>query len=295
MFNLLGTYEDVEWGQPINWSHSLNRGLTAWFIAAPGRFFVGSSKWLDLTKAYNGSLITGPSSATWKNSLDRIGGQCSIHMPASDSYVQVPHDTRLNLSETASSVAFWVKCPYAAADFCAWLDKGRGDAVGAHAWSIRPTTASSNNGRATILLEDSQVHSSLNIFLNNIWCHITVTWDDTNVRLYRNGGLIETLAQPVGTYRTTNTDTLNIGALRSNAGIIARANTYMDDIRLYNNRVLTAIEVHNLYELSSEYNRDLLNRFKFSRYMFVDGGSTSTYSRRSGTLFNKFVIKGAKQ
>lgn len=87
-----------------------------------------------------------------------------------------------------------------------------------------------------------------------------MTWDGTSVRLYRNGLLIETVAQPSGTFRSSNTDTLNIGALVASGPTPLSATCRLDDIRLYDARVLTDREINELYKRSYRYNEGLLNR-----------------------------------
>lgn len=239
---------------PINWLHPLNRGLAAWWLFVSGGH--SGPQWIDLTRAHTGTF-TG-TAGSWQGT-GRPGGWGAYGVANTTSYVQVPHHTRLNLSETASSVAFWVRCPHAAADFSGLLDKGAGDGGNQHAWAMRPSTASAD-GRATILIEDNNATTVGAVFLNAQWCHIVVTWDGTNIHFYRNGSFLESVVQPSGTYRFDNTGTFNLGSLRTSGGSISRSGTRLDDIRLYDARVLTAGDVSALYGVSQQFNQGTLNR-----------------------------------
>lgn len=256
----LHTYDTVDWGKPVS-SHPLNRGLAAWFLSVPQRFRVGSLQWQDVTRAHIGVLTNSP---VWGRSPERPGGRLSLNATSGTSYVQVPHATRLNLSESASTIAFWVRSPFVAADFSAWLDKGEGDAGNAHAWSIRASTVSAD-GRVTILLEDGSATSVGAVFLNAIWCYLVITWDGTNIHFYRNGAFLESVSQPSGTFRSSDTNTFNINALRASGAVLARSGTRLDDIRLYDNRVLSAGEIAELYRKSCRGNANLLNRWRLHR------------------------------
>lgn len=268
------TNAPVDWVSPINWLHPLNRGLAAWWLFVAGGH--SGPQWIDLTRTHTGTF--SGTAGSWQGTV-RPGGWGAYGVANTTSYVQVPTHQRLNLSETASSVAFWVRCPYAAADFSAWLDKGTGDAGTTHAWALRPSTASAD-GRATILIEGINATTVGAVFLNAQWCHIVVTWDGTNIHWYRNGVFLESVAQPVGTYMSANASTFNIGALRPNSGSISRSGTRLDDIRLYDSRVLSAGEVAELYGVSQQFNQGALNRVYLP--MAVQAAAASVFSRIVG-------------
>lgn len=285
MFPGANNYDNVDWGNPIS-SHPLNRGLVAWFLAVPCRFRVGSLQWQDLTRVHTATLTNTP---VWGKTPERPGGRMSLNFNGTTAYAAATSTTRLNLSETASSVAFWVRCPYATADFCAWLDKGTGDAASSHAWYIQPNTGSSD-GRLAVLLEDSLATSASNVFLDSIWCHIVVTWDGSNVRFYRNGAFIESQTQPVGTYRSTNTSSFNMGALLATGPFpIARVGTRLDDVRLYDSRVLGAGEVTELYRLSCQSQGALLNRWRSPRCTQQDAAA-ATRAQMIGGGIGSYIV-----
>ena len=81
----------------------------------------------------------------------------------------------------------------------------------------------------------------------NTWQHILVTWDQVNLKLYKNGVLLKTVATTFasnGTFTTTND--LLIGARRSSAGFfegkideVAIWNSVQDAVTIYNSGVPT--------------------------------------------------------
>lgn len=273
MYAGLNTYDAVDWGQPINWSHPLNRGLAAWFLAVPGRFRTRSLQWQDLTRVHVGTLTSTP---TWIP--QRPGGQMSINFAGgSNQYVTTPHASRLNLSETASTVAFWLYAPHSQPnDFSAFLDKGLGNTLDLHAWIVRPSL-SSDNGQIVVAIEDGAVTFAAGSYPNNQWCHIAVTWDGSNVRLYRNGAFLESIAQPSGTYRTSNTEAFIIGALRIAGPGQIGATCRLDDIRLYDSRVLSAGEIAELHRQSSRGNLETLSRIRLPRNSEQAAATTRSY------------------
>ena len=84
----------------------------------------------------------------------------------------------------------------------------------------------------------------------NVWQHILVTWDQINLKLYKNGVLLKTVATTSssnGTFTTTND--LLIGARRSSAGFfegnideVAVWNSVQDASTIYNSGTPARIE-----------------------------------------------------
>ena len=69
----------------------------------------------------------------------------------------------------------------------------------------------------------------------NVWQHILVTWDQVNLKLYKNGVLLKTVATTFasnGTFTTTND--LLIGARRSSAGFFEGN---IDEVAVFNSVV----------------------------------------------------------
>jgi hypothetical protein len=76
----------------------------------------------------------------------------------------------------------------------------------------------------------------------NTWQHILVTWDQVNLKLYKNGTLLKTVATTFasnGTFTTTND--LLIGARRSDAGFF---NGNIDEVAIWNS-VQDASTIYN--------------------------------------------------
>jgi hypothetical protein len=82
-------------------------------------------------------------------------------------------------------------------------------------------------------------------FSSNIWYHVVLTWDGSNVVTYINGAKINTTAQTVSP--VTDFYALRIG--ENAAGASRRFNGVIDELRIYN-RAVSAGEVTALYQMS---------------------------------------------
>lgn len=83
-------------------------------------------------------------------------------------------------------------------------------------------------------------------FSNNIWYHVVLTWDGSNVITYINGAKVNTTAQTVAP--VTNFYALRIG--ENAAGASRRFIGTIDELRIYN-RAISVGEVTALYQMSS--------------------------------------------
>ena len=91
---------------PVNWSHPLNRGRLAWWLAHPA--LPRGGKWFDLCglsakKATNGVLTNGPA---WSGSKGRPGGAGSLNFDASNDYVDLASAALLT-SGRPFTMAWW--------------------------------------------------------------------------------------------------------------------------------------------------------------------------------------------
>ena len=105
----------------------------------------------------------------------------------------------------------------------------------------------STNGTALTSLDTTSSTVTL-----NAWQHILVTWDQINLKLYKNGVLLKTVATTSssnGTFTTTNN--LLIGARRSDIAGPFPGN--IADVQIYN-RALSSTEVlHNYNALKDRF------------------------------------------
>ena len=117
----------------------------------------------------------------------------------------------------------------------------------------------------------------------NAWQHILVTWDQINLKLYKNGVLLKTVATTSssnGTFTTTND--LLIGARRSSAGFfegnideVAVFNSVQDASTIYNSGVpsdLSSLSPVGYWRSEQSY---------FTDNWLVDNSALSNYSTRS--------------
>jgi hypothetical protein len=100
----------------------------------------------------------------------------------------------------------------------------------------------------------------------NTWQHILVTWDQVNLKLYKNGVLLKTVATTFasnGTFTTTND--LLIGARRSDAGFF---NGNIDEVAIFN----SAISIGDVWDGSGEPT-DLASLSPAAWYRMGDNGA----------------------
>jgi hypothetical protein len=66
--------EFVDWTNPVNWGHSLNRGLVSWWLAVPNRMGWGSFTWRDLCRKYNTTLTNVTPATSWVGARQTASG-----------------------------------------------------------------------------------------------------------------------------------------------------------------------------------------------------------------------------
>lgn len=74
--------DSVDWSQPVNWSHPLNRGLVAWWLAAPR--CRGGAVWRDLLGRHHGTLTNMDPATDWQ-ATSRPGGWGQLVFSAASS------------------------------------------------------------------------------------------------------------------------------------------------------------------------------------------------------------------
>jgi hypothetical protein len=98
-------------------------------------------------------------------------------------------------------------------------------------------------------------HIVSNVLENNLWYHIVISWNTTNVNMYFNN-VLELNNQSSSHFRYSSSYTTNeIGKTTQD-----QINGYIDDFRIYN-RALSAAEVEKLYLEGSD--RGLIAHYKF--------------------------------
>lgn len=232
-------------GQPVNWSHPLNRGLVSWWLALPGGWGRGM-QFRDLCGKNHGTLTNGPA---WSSAMGRPGGWGSLKFDGSDDYVQVAAHASLNSS--VGTIAFWIKLlavpgtPSHVMGNCA--------AYGWSGWQVYmdgvniACSLSTSGGVKTYL--------GYNDISDGKWHHVAYT--------YASGGL--STAYFDGLFYNEDAATVSFtlaNAIRICATIddyFINTNAHIDDLRI-GDRKLTASEVKSYYDLSKQWYGPLLNR-----------------------------------
>jgi hypothetical protein len=94
----------VNWSNPVNRAHPLNRGLVAWWLAGPTNW--GGPRWYDLCRTADGTLSAAGATrkATW-----RPGGWSHVTLDSTNGhYASVPFAAALNITP-AITVAAWIR------------------------------------------------------------------------------------------------------------------------------------------------------------------------------------------
>ena len=213
-------------GAMLNAGTTLGQGLVGWWTF-DGSTISGTTASDSSGNGNNGTLISGPSKVAGK-----IGQALSFN--GINSTVQTGSDAIFTING-AKSFGAWVKWSGSGSETCV-LDRANGYAI---------TLASS--GAAVVYLQgiSGQPFTSTVIVTPGVWTHIFVTWDGTNIFIYKNGVLTQTISAP-GPQSLSN-DIVGIGA--TGLGTLFFSGS-LDDVRIYN-RALSSAEVKQLYQEGS--------------------------------------------
>lgn len=248
---ILSVPDFVDWGQPVNWAHPLNRGLVSWWLAVPGRMGYGSMAWRDLCGRNNGTLTSFTAGGShWGGAKGRKGGWGSISFRGSadgfDEYIAVGSVPALN-SITDISFAGWFK--FGSVSALQWLFKKYGGGSGPGLW-FWPSGAGKINWdyNSSMLSVDAPLSTG-------VWYHIAgVTKSGVGREVFIDGISVGT----DGTAPSTGTEDVNLcGPVGSGVNSLEGL---ANSLRIYS-RALSAAEVTDLYRRESNYYDGLLNRF----------------------------------
>ena len=242
----------VNWQFPINWAHPLNRGLVAWWLVVP--HWTGGLVWRDLTRLYDGTLITMDPATDWVVS-ERPGGWGALDFDGGNDHVLI---SAAVISGRPLSFISWFNAANAtsAMTLVAVADTSesnmyyrliaRGDAVGD---PLRMDSRSAGGIR----------------FCDSTTGYTAGTWHQGagaidaagNMVAYIDGGSKGTnnaAKIPTGLDNTSIAQVTRSGSSESTTGLI-------DDVRIYD-RVLAPGEIAELYQLSQQFYPGLLNRVR---------------------------------
>jgi hypothetical protein len=177
----------------------------------------------------NGNTLT-LNGATW--TLGKYSNALSFN--GSTAYASVPDSNSLDLT-TAGTVELWFK-RNGTNSWQSLIAKGNANSNPAHNYYIEFNPSNSilyGVGNGSLMADGA----ALSVTDTASFHHIAMTWDGTNVRLYYDGTLQQTIAQTITP--TGNTSPLYSGQFGGNA---YRFNGTIDDIRIYN-RALSQSEI----------------------------------------------------
>jgi len=279
----------VNWSNPINYNHGLNKGLVGWWLVVP--HWKGGTRLRDLTNRSHGTLNSMDPSSDWITPGDRPGGFGALDFDGTDDFVEVQDG--FEPTGTQMTISFWAFQNSLSAD------RGiltKGVFTSNWAWIIRVPTINTalrlhfpdaTNNTGNIYNEFQGVWAA------NQWIHITVAYNGNEsvnadrVRLYMDG-IERTVSVTAGTLTTSLPDSdqeMDIGRLD---GFGSTWNGRLDDLRIWN-RTLNAAEISEYYDLSRSSYYGLLNRRSGLRA--IAPAAATVFSGGGGGFINTILLE----
>lgn len=248
---------------PANSFHPLNRGLDLWLLCLPGQS--GKNLWRDVRQGWkkpNNGTVNG-TVITRTNSFARAGGWGAYRFDASSSanHILLTSTTTTN----TYSVSFWFRPDSAncsAGNYAAVLANTGGDT----AIFFKP-----NDMKMAIYDGGNRMNSTA--VTDFKWHHFVAVLGGGNVQWYLNGkddGLVATSGSPTQTYVKIGNDN----------STVERLGGWLDDMRVWGNRRLTASDVRELYrESAAGYPNALRWTNQASYFTMLEAASDGVSSR----------------
>lgn len=226
----------VYYGQPVNWSHPLNRGRLAWWLPLP--WWSGGIRLQDLCGKAHGTLTDGP---TWSGRRGRPGALApELQFDGTNDYVLTSNlDTG-----SVFTLAFWARNEATSSTIRAVCRSSAANAASLYRWSDG-TWAFYTEGSTNNALTSTGATGTA-------WTHVVGVYDGTTKYLYINGVLHNSFVVTTGAS----------GSAAFRIGGDAFSQMWQGGIgdgRVYN-RALSASEVQQLYQLSRRGYPGVLNR-----------------------------------
>jgi hypothetical protein len=162
-----------------------------------------------------------------------------------DDYIQIVHNDCFNITLSGFTVALWVKAPAPAAQQSLYdiIDKSHGH-IDYSGWVIQGDYYSTYFAFGAEYGWDNiaSIDDVGTLLLNNNWHHITGVFDGSNIKIYLDGTIKQTVFSR-GT-PANNTRDLFIG---KHWALGREFNGAIDDVRIYN-RALSEAEIQTLYD-----------------------------------------------
>lgn len=236
---------------PINWQHSLNRGLVSWWLPHPtGGTGFGSLKWQDLCRRNSGTLTNGP---TWTAGPNGFG---AVELDGSNDYVL--GSRAVSFANTQPhTLSARVRCSTLTFPLTWGWIVGAGDSsTGGTAMVLRSST-----GVLEFFYQGGNFVASSGVSVSEgVWAHVACVWDTAGVSYYKDGVFdsIDTIA----TTWSAATAATRLGDWQGSGFVLPAALT---DARIFE-RALSASEVAALYDQSRKGHPDTLQWVSTKRF-----------------------------
>lgn len=240
----------INWSNPINQNHPLNKGLLAWWLVVPQ--WNGGTVWRDLTGHSNGTLTSMAPSSDWVTPSDRRGGWGALDFEGTNDHVDTNHIFNEVSDADKLTISTWINNPLTSNDSI-FGGRGTGNA------GLNFVSSGGVGGdplRLTISGGFDQ-NSDASGMTANTWHHIAVTYDQVNVIFYIDGKQLSSHAQTA--VISESDETMHIASFNNLGTPGTFFNGILDDIRVYT-RALSGAEVAEYHSLSKRFYPGLLNR-----------------------------------
>jgi hypothetical protein len=205
-------------------------------------------------------------------------GKCLTFNSVTGCYVDCGNDSSLN-TPNQITVSFWVKPTdiYGGVGYDRIVTKGNSDLSVSGSW----ITQFEPSGKITFgcaWADGSYTGiTSATVYENDVWYHITMTYDGANIRIYTNGIAYATPVAKVSTIKNSSDHLMT--ASTSNKQAITFFDGSIDEVCIWN-RALTGAEVLELYFSSVTNYTDTI-----TIPIAIINGSTNKASYKSNTNY----------
>lgn len=254
--------ESVDWSQPVNRSHRLNRGLLVRLLAIPGRHVFGSTTWQDLCRNSNGTLTNMNPAGTWGGPAGRPGGWGALRFNESgtDDYVAATVSGVVGASQ--HTYAAWFRVMASTGDIQCIIRLGDMGTAGPGADRSRRIDLHTNGSLSSNYLYDGTATSATGLWSIGPWYRVVATQTASTQSLYLNGRLVASASR---TPPALDSGLCSIGR-RATDIFQYPCNAMLDDIVIAD-RGWSAAEVAEDFGIGQRYLAGVLNRWELAAHL----------------------------
>lgn len=267
----------IDWSNPINWGHPLNRGLVSWWLAVPGQNGWGTTRWRDMVhrSQVHGALTNMDPSTDWVNSGYRTG---SIALDGDNDYIDVSAVTPKLTTEASLVIVLKLEnATPATAAKSGFVSLTEVDTSGAasNATSHYPLNSDSKAYMNTFLSTRYNAITLSSSVNRAQWHQVTITTKPgaNGWNFYQNEQLI---LSSTGEASLTLESTGWIGASRKFGNPSFMLNGNIQSVRILD-RYMTSVDVAATYQAYRNSHAGLLNRGHIPRYVIQQAATGSPW------------------